>query len=681
MKNKNMFPWVFWQSFNSLKKPAIITLAVYVFLFSMLVLLGGLETATSVFLLYCYVLPVTSVIFAFKSYGFVFKRSASDFYHSLPITRKQTFFANSLAWFSWLTLLFIAPLTNSLIHDLVFDVYSSYPFSDALNTFLTCFYFYSISVFAINITGTLFTAIINICIIFILPALTQLIYVYNLTLTVDSLVYDSYNVILDNVDFFYLSDSPFYVVSSFILFLLGFFAVKNRKSESAKKVAPNKFLQAVYAILLGFFFSIVAFYVVFEDSAWAITVYGISLVCCFFYEFIATKGIAGLKRGLITTSALILLNVLLVGSFFATASFCKNHKFTVTGFQMIDFAKQSGYQTPNGRYITCWGSLENYSTKSYANILLEDYYVNDPDLCIKMAEHIYNTSSGNPAKKQPTNGVLVTFKDRYGIIHYRNVSLPTSAYNQIADYIRSNPYWISCLITLPEAKNVHTLSAKIENGLNLSTTFDESVYKTFTEEFSALDETQKLSILANVPNNFCYPTVVSLKEKNVGRIIFSIDGVYNSKSFSSKYFIDPELTPKTYKVVFSALEEKNKNNFEEFKRIFVDETLNAQKESATMELLYKKSFLTNVSTNSPQYSIDATVYVRKYTETIYSNVLGIEQRHKTFFTDFANRLQPSINGLTCKVYVYAQGSYDFTAYLSPEDYTWLLAQLKGDDAN
>ena len=62
-----------------------------------------------------YIAPVTM---AFLSFGYLMRRNASDFYHSLPITREAAFFSRTLAILTYAagTILLSLMVSLSLIH-------------------------------------------------------------------------------------------------------------------------------------------------------------------------------------------------------------------------------------------------------------------------------------------------------------------------------------------------------------------------------------------------------------------------------------------------------------------------------------------------------------------------------------------------------------------------------------
>lgn len=299
---------------------------------------------------------VAAPLLAWIAFSFLRRRNTSDFFHALPLTRSCAYVSVLAALLSWLVLLTFIPamvayLTVQFLPGLV-SVFSA-TMLYALSIFVSAIQVASIVVFAQTLTGTFFSSLIvggmllfgpRLLLFSVTQSLDSAIQVsafgqapffapeYNLGVmtyvaqTLFSLIFTNASSILTQVTLGqYLYASGLFCIYA----ILGGVFFCRRRSETAEHAASGHHAQSLFRVLVLCAISLPVSAFVFEflfrqndmaEGWWFIVCYVIAAVAYFAYELITTKRFYNLLRALPGFFIGIVLNALLVGLMYLTAS-------------------------------------------------------------------------------------------------------------------------------------------------------------------------------------------------------------------------------------------------------------------------------------------------------------------------------------------------------------------------
>ncbi len=722
MKKKSMFLRVFWECFNQLKLPGIIFLSMWALGYAFAFFIGSMDSSlNTIALILCggyilfsvLIIPIATLIFVFKAFDFLFKRKSCDFYHALPIKRQNLFFANSLACFSWNVILAVLPLITVLLHSisvLSWDDISpifNYLYQNLLTVFI---YTFGISIMTVTVTGLRIPAIINTLILVLLPNVSYYVFRNGLFANLPFLVENAPGVLpeMDVLNMFSLhmvsSDSffsVFYLVAGITYYGLGLLFFVKRKSETAEKSAPNKFLKTVYCALAGFTLSIISnSLIILENySTWILICYGLAVIICFAYEFLTEKGVKAIKRALISTAALILINVMFLGSFYGLESMYRFKRIEIDSFR----PRVRGYDMTSSYTKTkeSWGEFYPVGNGSYGSLMVRDYLISDEAACEKLEEILADISrSGDQHPRFQTasddNNIATkycfTIKDKRGKTHYRNIPLYQNEYASIVTAVVNAPNseFLTLVTKLPEKEELSSVMIKQQNNLPAGEIEldDYGFYDLFVKEYANLNPSEKASLLYNAP------AVLDAQLKNsdntIHTIFLTIEGKHLNNDFKSIFIVDSELMPDTFKAALTIMDGNRQLHFRTLKTVFATGQSIQPVSPFEIKIEYDTRFETR-----PQYDyqnvaqlikISATntsVKVSAYGQTSQNYVLTNDQGAQAigFITD---KITPVVNGYNCKIsFSYTKNGRTFSHYLAgyilPADYELIYDYIKGID--
>ncbi len=254
----------------------------------------------------------SAVLFALYGFSFLFKRSASDLYHSLPVTRLDLYLSVTLATATWMG----GTIVINVLLTLLMLLIGGCPFVPAYIPLLIAFYFVaSMLVFAATaigcaISGTLVTALASAGVVLFLPRFIQFIFArgivakvpiigwLDLTPALDPMtnvatglvVMHSRQVFMSRI--VALPNILFSLLPMALMLALGAWLFIRRPSETADRGAGHKWWAAVMATLLA----LTAMLLITVDSHRLISVYGASVTAIAFlvfvvYQFAAARSI------------------------------------------------------------------------------------------------------------------------------------------------------------------------------------------------------------------------------------------------------------------------------------------------------------------------------------------------------------------------------------------------------
>ena len=259
-----------------------------------------------------YIMPIVMI---FLLFNFMNIRKASDFYHSIPLSKTCVYLTYTVTALIWsIVTVVVSTLLSFTIYALSLKTVINIEFiwPTIISSIILAMLVASIALLAKGLSGTIFTNIIITLIIMFLPRVIILLYTtaINTSVKITDVSFMSLTDIYNNIIF-----APFIYNNSFLIektapilnastqwyslilaiiyFVIGFFIHKFRKSESAGKSAAYKGVQPVVRILIGSIplllisFNLACGLKVYTEF-WLIGIL-VSLLAYFLYELITTK--------------------------------------------------------------------------------------------------------------------------------------------------------------------------------------------------------------------------------------------------------------------------------------------------------------------------------------------------------------------------------------------------------
>ena len=254
----------------------------------------------------------SAVLFALYGFSFLFKRSASDLHHSLPVTRVDLYLSVTLATATWMG----GTIVINVLLTLAMLLIGGCPFVPVYIPLLIAFYFVaSMLVFAATaigcaISGTLVTALASTGVVLFLPRFIQFIFARGIVAKVPIIgwldltpalnpmtnvatglvVMHSRQVFMSRI--VALPNILFSLLPMALMLALGAWLFIRRPSETADRGAGHKWWAVAMATLLA----LTAMLLITVDSHRLISVYGASIMAIAFlvfvvYQFVATRSI------------------------------------------------------------------------------------------------------------------------------------------------------------------------------------------------------------------------------------------------------------------------------------------------------------------------------------------------------------------------------------------------------
>ncbi len=698
MKTKNMFLNVLGDCFIRLKVPGLTIGIINTLITALIILTSGTINETGYFDFFCALTPhIVVPILTFTAFNFLFKRSSSDFYHSLPVKKSTLFLANSLSVFCWiLILVFSLFLMSGALLDIDLDLH----LETLLYTLISALYTYGISSFAINLTGRALPALINIFVFYLMPHLLLQLFDTGISYKIPFVILELPQI----SDLFLLAeggnDLAYYIITGALLFIIALITFIYRKSETAEQSAPNNILKITYCALAASLVSLVSLSSIItkkQNLTLIIVFYSLSAVLCFGYSLLSRKGIQGVKNAFISLIAVILFNVLFISSLSIATFYFKHKRLDISGFQAYVPSKYNARQNEH------WGDYRTYSLASYGLLMAEDYYITDEEICNEL-EEIYSSIAHENSittrivdNKETSIGISpITFiiKDKLGRKHYRNLPLLS---NEISTLIREpltneDSEFLSLITQVPPIEKINKISiVNIDSGI-IDYSADEEFYNVFVEEMSLLTPKQKTGLLLKAPSIITAP-LNTPDDNRHHYYVLNVSGEHNNQLFSSRYIVNNDLLPKTYDALLKAIKEDNKRNFEDFKLHFnVDKLTEYDGFSIRVEFSYDLS-----GTNSviKEQFID----VQKYNGSpyIYASYAIMDNTHKIQYGSADKISYNNTNNLINSIYSLNQETdgYNtviefstrtgkdvyqsfFTCHLTQEEFISLSQSVQGD---
>ena len=428
-----------------------------------------------------YIMPIVMI---FLLFNFMNIRKASDFYHSIPLSKTCVYLTYTVTALIW-----------SIVTVVVSTLLSFTIYALSLKTVINIEFIWPTIISSIEKTAP------------ILNASTQW---YSLILAI-------------------------------IYFVIGFFIHKFRKSESAGKSAAYKGVQPVVRILIGSIplllisFSLACGLKVYTEF-WLIGIL-VSLLAYFLYELITTKSAKKLLISIPFYLIAILANAIFIIACVSERNFILNDIPEPSEISSVSILYDNDYL--NTVYIN-----DNYYKYKTENIKFDD---KELIKCMQssLVETVEKVKEDNFSKFYSENYIYydVIFYCSSGRDIKRRVYVNVGKSNENNDllfdsYIHKNKEYENAIYSLPTDKELKSINITAPN-IDFSKDELNELWKIYKEEFNSASNEDKnmLSYRDNdIYNNYNIDNTTS---------IVTI-GYVGMNSFSQHYLIDAKITPKTY---------------------------------------------------------------------------------------------------------------------------------------
>ncbi|MBE6661909.1 MAG: hypothetical protein E7606_01355 [Ruminococcaceae bacterium] len=486
---------------------------------------------------------VFGAVFAYAMFSFLNERNRSDFFHAIPHKRSCVYISFVLAILTWIFgILAVSAAVNAVLY--VFVPFHSVNLSVVILTplviFLASAMIASFMILAMTLTGTTLSNLLIFVLVLLLGRTVGQIFVTCLCEIVPILRHGSsfleYFEFQFSLPFALLIGEGFKSITliiytalvTLLVFALGGVSYVKRRSETATKSAPSRFLQLVYrsAITLPFFLFIVLEVVTlgYEPSLLLVLLVVALLVYCIF-ELMTTKKIKNMLKAL----PMIVIPILLAGVFTGALFITKNQVLSV--LPSVDEVEGVGNH-----------SVVYFSNPSYRQLRTEEVLLTSDE-----AKEIVLTALARDAKSNREKGEFFSGFDETGEwkVPYirqtvkirlnngrtitRYLGFSEKEYDRIQTLMLESGAYLDAYLTLPSSREIDSITMS-DCGFSADDT--KRLWASFVSEFNSLSREEKLAY-------------AEASYRNEAVDLFSVSGTYRLRTFLSRYMLVYEYVPKT----------------------------------------------------------------------------------------------------------------------------------------
>lgn len=507
-----------------------------------------------------YIMPIVMI---FLLFNFMNIRKASDFYHSIPLSKTCVYLTYTVTALIWsIVTVVVSTLLSFTIYALSLKTVINIEFvwPTIISSIILAMLIASIALLAKGLSGTIFTNIIITLIIMFLPRVIILLYTtaVNDSVRITDVSFMSLTDIYNNIIFAPFSITPaileqktlsivnastlwYSAILAIIYFVIGFFIHKFRKSESAGKSAAYKGVQPVVRILLGSIplllisFNLACGLEVYTEF-WLIGIL-VSLLAYFLYELITTKSAKKLLISIPFYLIAILANAIFIIACVSERNFILNDIPEPSEISSVSISYYRDYL--NSIYID-----DNYYKYKTENIKYDDKGLIDY-LQSSLVETVEKVKEDDFSKFYSDNYI-----DYDVIFHcssgrdikrrvYVNINKLGGSENLSLDsYIHKNKEHENAIYSLPTDKELKSINITAPN-IDFSKDELNELWKIYKEEFNSASNEDK--------NILSYRDDIIYSNYNINDATnILITGYVGMNNFSQHYLIDAKITPKTY---------------------------------------------------------------------------------------------------------------------------------------
>ncbi len=509
----------------------------------------------------CAFIILLAPLMTFSMFSFLNDRCKSDFYHSLPQKRECVFISFLSATLTWMIGAIVAShLVNALLWNLVpycrvslTTTLLSLAAFVILTLLMTAFASLATSVTGTTVSNTLITLLFALFFrilgaLFLWAVETQSAVFIATHSPLKYLSFDYYlpYAILDSL----LSgnDSSAFSNAAMLLFALGTaiallalsgFLFCKRRSESAGKSAPNKFMQHVWRIAITLPLVLLTFVLILDEGleGYHFILLIVSLIVYLVFELMTTKKPKNMLRSIplffVTIGASI---AVLLGSVAAGAII--NSK------------------TPSPDEIRGICAVNTSSTSTYEQLVVSDIFIGD-DEAAEIVSQALEYSTGTRIWNDRRYTMPIKIKLENGSVIVRKIYITEDDRDRLNYLLTSAPEVNEAYLALPSDSEITTLDVPyvyIERQADI-----RDIWECFCAEYKTLTSEQKLIVkgisstgYAKPGYDYGYDEDYVYKDEtektdtdltNISRI--SVQGYRGLQPFYSSYAIIPALMPET----------------------------------------------------------------------------------------------------------------------------------------
>lgn len=508
------------------------------------------------FILFVY---VTGFLFTFLAYGWLNKRSNSDFYHSLPVTRSAMYFSTSCAVLLWM---FIGILGFAVLRALV-SLVTGTPFNYLLflcvviNMLIASVEVVGAVSISCALSGTRFLSLFGAAIVLFMPRLLLTVLsffidgIQNGTLVVSKLSFlfdPSYNIIgsplswmrlgifnmiATDVDYANVSAMVYTLCYSLLLHAAACVLFMKRRSEAAGTNAAGNGFRRIAAICIGMpLLLVLGALILFENLPPNAAVVGLLLIAVSFV-FFCLFSIICTKSGRKTLRDMPWFLV----SIGAAALLVLASRWIVRYAQSLELAPEDikGYYLVDSEDAAYYDIYTGVRGGDYTDVLTEDIKFTDEESRRIIAERI---DSDSVSASNAGNSIIVRVDRKHGCDVYRRIFLSTREYNKLVELRMLNERYAEICYEFPKGVNYYAVD-------NLNMHYSNELVEIFKDEYETLSDEMKVSVRTPYsPEYYDQSEIHSL-------LIYGCDGV---KNYSRSYAIDARM-PRTYAAYLDMLNE------------------------------------------------------------------------------------------------------------------------------
>ena len=544
-------------------------------------------------------------------FGFLNKRSTSDFWHSVPFTRECIYLSFSAAIFAWVL---ISTLLSSTVSVILFSLVPKYfainmltVICSVISVILMSLLVLSAFLIAMSLTGTIFNNIVVSLIILFLPR----IFIFVLqALQSNSYLFDFSSRFLEeaitlNQVFGVLGSISAMLYTFFlaaIYFVVGMLLFKRRKSEAAANSSVNKFMQAVFRLAISFTVCLIPLSLIVDelhtknpnlsdDNLFVIiTLYIVAIVAFFLYELISTTKAKNMLKAAPSLGILLVMNL----AFFAAAHFGYLAEFNYT---------------PTPEKISAVRFSQGYMDSSdYFENAIFQIEVDDENIQQILCDSYYETRDRyQKGMLRESNRFTVGFKTAFGY-KYRTVTVNDQDNQKLLEYISETEEYkqIFDVEKLLDKAITTNLYVYYDNRGTYTEEDEKAIINCFKEEIKALDKDKWFDIVTT--NNIMEDVNGGVTTKigfSIARIAGSVADGLQTYSFD---FSISNLLPKTYDLVMSKIFEHQTEDAQKTLEFLNDFKMDSEENKEMMEKYHTSVNLYNGTkmTEHEYYSINST---------------------------------------------------------------------------
>lgn len=512
---------------------------------------------------------LAAIIMTFNLFKFLNKRSGSDFYHSLPVTRPCLFFSLCASVLTVVVFVFAIPILLAGLLYVIAGVKFLWDISALclLSYALCALLLMACTLFGMSLTGTFISGFMMGLIVFLLPRILIMVYtslLNNLTViadvqTLNIFTYPAYNLPVNLcLSFFsitsmswaeaicFLPGMLYTAVLGFVYLAVACLLFTFRKSETAEQSAPNRILQHIYRCIVALPISLTLPAIIVPAivegraafSSEALLMLLITLAAYLLYELITTKKLRNLLPALPVFLVVLGIDAIIGGSLLLSRTALLKQQPAADEIRSVVFL-------PEG--IDAYGMDSSYFEIAAQKVEHEDETIRSAvsdALKTDAAQVLDNTYYTSPENNY-TSRFNVRIRTTSGKTLNRTLRIDYRLYeNEIIPQILQNDAFNELATSLPPEDTVTSVRFNREE-------IDPALWESFQKEFDALTDEQKYAL---VTNSNMY-TQMATQSVTFGSV--EINGRVGMREYTSSFPLDNVAFPETVSMLTTKTYEEN----------------------------------------------------------------------------------------------------------------------------